>query len=1597
MASDEKSMSENAPACGVRLKRGHLSSASFNSRTGRSYMENILEMHPFEKKIAFDNSLHTCHLKMESSDVNISSPEIYEISVEDSINEFMKNERTPVLSPKGQVSELTADELAEDISKGGNLKSFPEQRSNFELDSSATFHMEGQKYEEVGGRSKPGASVDGFGSDDFETEEIPTTLHEEDCATDGKSTKLRVNRSRSDKLETERIPAVFHLVDRNDELLDGKLKPKVDTDSYMSVELEVEKTATTSHLVYQKDLLVDGESKKEANADGSRSDKFDVENIATTCYEVDEDTLVVDEAKKDGTVDVYNCDDFEVEKSSTILHPLDKEDEFVGGEGKRDGNALGYILVDFDVEKKHSTFDYDSRIQDVADGYRPHKFELEKVPSTINHLFRKGASVNDEIMEKVGTDGYRSDDASEMDNYMDALTTMESETETDTESRAKHELGVFNVVSHEMDSEINEERGLHGQCSDTHSIGGSSTMFGSNGSFKKERSSYSSDSLSNLADGQSPKGNGATSLNMSGNFQNSFRSKDAIARPMPDNSCFGPSVKSSYSTDADMKTEIFLAEVRDVSSELHTDNGDILKTKLLDCIAPIETGNEESDFYRKDLVSILIHPSPSASLNEGQLARSDLTEVSSTYVEDSTEEMNKDSDNDLQHVLEISGLKLQIREMPLTEFSESCPVKSLIGKIHDPPLHSLSNSSDFTDMTGGTKDNDVLEVLAIGGTTKCSSDYLQANEVLDPPSETVHDSTLELVPTGCMEDYTSAAENVRNRMLWGTKGNDVLEVLATGVTTECSSDYLESTEVCDPPTNAIHESTLGLVPTGYVEDCSSVAESVMNRKLDSSNSTTTSVEKRLCISTEQDQDPFDAFLDGKLPREKIESLSTTLELEEKDKPLPEGIHPNSLILMGNTSKVVDLPSLSVVSNALLHKLTNENHTESDALVSWCCLGATVCNDCSHESIGSPVDTSEDVNFPSVSVASNAPLHNLTNEDHAPSGCFLRATSSNDSSPEPSCSLEVSVNHIQLQDEYLSESASNLYELKINESPNHESQLESDAQKIHTVAHSENDEALPESTLLDSAESPAYLHHFAPLKGRQTQVQVMNDPEGQVSLSLSDQESELKSREDNQHSALKSDHSYPHEGAKPTDSLEGVELEAVNQNSVPAPHEEEAHCEYFDALIQKAGMDPQHDLQQPSEHEKQIDSHAVDTILINGFNTSSSPITISTSMDPEACIPLQLAPSLEISESPLSPYSSNVASTTSPIIPSFRMHAPDTTNQGSSEAEECTSLQPDHTRQSSELPSTSSSSCVPSISTPVAPSFGLFASESTHHGTLKPELSRSLTFPFPISNVAPTNLEDMPPLPPLPPLEWRMGKVRYASPTLGGEIEPSLDSISPLLTIKDVKSCHGSLPQEGGISWPSNPFAPLPTIEDEKPSNSLVQLPTVGGEKPSLALEEQILQPPSFSTPLSVAENENDHVMLTLEGTRQQPLGPFSQLQTEEDEKPQDNLHLGPQPNDPLIVGGEKPSLGLERETPQPPSSSMLLPVVEDDNSFNVMPTSVGVIKQPLNPFLQLQTVDDEKLEGNLHLGPNQPKDPLIEAIASHDRSMVWMFYYLGIS
>ncbi|KAI3447836.1 hypothetical protein Pfo_004501 [Paulownia fortunei] len=118
------------------------------------------------------------------------------------------------------------------------------------------------------------------------------------------------------------------------------------------------------------------------------------------------------------------------------------------------------------------------------------------IPSTLDEeTGEKDITVDGESKTEGSLTGYQSDEiASEIDNYVDAPSTMDSEMDTDSELRVKNDFTSSVIKSQPLISVENEEH-LHSQSSDSHSTGDLAISDEGNNLSKKEMSSFlSSDS-----------------------------------------------------------------------------------------------------------------------------------------------------------------------------------------------------------------------------------------------------------------------------------------------------------------------------------------------------------------------------------------------------------------------------------------------------------------------------------------------------------------------------------------------------------------------------------------------------------------------------------------------------------------------------------------------------------------------------------------------------------------------------------------------------------------------------------------------------------------------------------------------------------------------------------------------------------------------------------------------------------------------------------------------------------------------------------------------------------------------------------------------
>ncbi|PIA58100.1 hypothetical protein AQUCO_00500204v1 [Aquilegia coerulea] len=250
-----------------------------------------------------------------------------------------------------------------------------------------------------------------------------------------------------------------------------------------------------------------------------------------------------------------------------------------------------------------------------------------------------------------------------------------------------------------------------------------------------------------------------------------------------------------------------------------------------------------------------------------------------------------------------------------------------------------------------------------------------------------------------------------------------------------------------------------------------------------------------------------------------------------------------------------------------------------------------------------------------------------------------------------------------------------------------------------------------------------------------------------------------------------------------------------------------------------------------------------------------------------------------------------------------------------------------------------------------------------------------------------------PLPPLPPMLWRTGKLR--SPTSGGDTTLPSFSRSSLLSA-DTTDCMAqeSYPtSHSSFAHPTsdieNPQHDFQVIESELvqpnliPSSSLVpavEYPNIRRDpsldsttkllNPFLPLmdedlqhgssnsEEEVLQHISMNqiTPGSPTEDSNTrYVSLTSQEELEQSVDSLTPLNYREDDK------LRPQ------ISTTPPTMGNEKDGHE-------------------SQTLEGELKWQSNSSADVPTIDYGKPNGSIKSRIPRPRDPLIEAVASHDKS-----------
>ncbi|KAK2981784.1 hypothetical protein RJ640_010301 [Escallonia rubra] len=271
----------------------------------------------------------------------------------------------------------------------------------------------------------------------------------------------------------------------------------------------------------------------------------------------------------------------------------------------------------------------------------------------------------------------------------------------------------------------------------------------------------------------------------------------------------------------------------------------------------------------------------------------------------------------------------------------------------------------------------------------------------------------------------------------------------------------------------------------------------------------------------------------------------------------------------------------------------------------------------------------------------------------------------------------------------------------------------------------------------------------------------------------------------------------------------------------------------------------------------------------------------------------------------------------------------------------------------------------------------------------------------LPEVAPINLEEMPPLPPLPPVQWRIGKLQHASLTSERDaVQHDVSHFPPLFPSKvEEKPQTGHATVKLDIMQPSNPFSPLSPVKDDNTMHadqqsldSVVHLAPFSLQMPSLSSHgsnqdakltsggTQSMNP-SLLLPAMYSEMPH-HAFHVGEREDVQPtLNPFLLVTTSGDTA---SLHQIPPEASPDDKKLEQTSLISEAKAVNPPETSFPPTTIRDEQSHKVSLTSGGEIVWS-SGISSVPSADDGNPNGHRPIKLPRPRSPLIDAVAAHDK------------
>ncbi|XP_030927979.1 protein SCAR2 [Quercus lobata] len=1195
----------------------------------------------------------------------------------------------------------------------------------------------------------------------------------------------------------------------------------------------------------------------------------------------------------------------------------------------------------------------------------------------------KELAVDGDLRTEGSVDGYNSDDlASEIDKYMDALNTIESEIETENEYRPENDQGFFSVKKDGRDSDENEENlALQAQFSDSQSFGNSSVSDYGNGSFKNNRSSFSdSDTLSSLAEHTASGGDGVAKV---------FPSSETCAAESVD-------IPSSQLMDELEGTK---------SHDFSVPNG----TRIEEDKIP-DVGEASCSSCLTDSIPVLLPSDHGVHLSLDTLVGPEVEEVTS----DSIKIGSKLSDN--ENGTNLVDSSAVVSGVPSQDIHDICLVSSVESHldVEEPNVVSdaLLHSSDVSKPT-----------LEIERSNFSLNEALQAESVDEEYSENLADEKIA-------SPHSSSPKE--NQLHCSASPQEVCSDL---IPPTCSSDLIELDDIVSKADDALMVSGINSAPMVETQKTHNFEEQEFLDLMDDVPELKLASAEFVVPYSDKKSDIDGSREDG----EEIGTPTCSVEVVEDDVvplELPSD-DPNylchkddvNLDAVVNKPVITDEPvSAAAVTGAdgdlddVIKPVTTDESVSAAAITSA---------DGDLDDVIKPVITDESVSAAAVTSA-DGDLDDVTKlvitDESVSAAAVTGADGDLDDVIIPVITDESvsaaavtgadgdldDVTKLVITDESVSAAAVTGADGDLDDVIIPVITDESVSAAAVTIADGDLDDVtklvITDESVSAAAVSSAdgVLDDVIP-----TSPDLTCSPSGNhINL-----EESLSGFSDSNQKGLEFN-----EAASPECLTETMTQKEVNQLEV-APGDttlkllSSDHCNLrmFDDIHESSlGKETQNSLS-----DNDVTRAPTYLVLSNEQSESKSPpqsylfennegeVSSLTCYPPEPGVPLEKPLQFKADQAEVESLQEDEATSNSLKLQSEQLPSPSHIDQ-----ERC-----EQTQSSNHLQErcfdTPSESCAEHLPCQLSASEFLPQSASLEPDGTKQAMD-SLQYALPSFGLLPVaaqvNLEEMPPLPPLPPMQWRMGKAQNASLASDRDLVEASQHVFPPLQPFNYEKAQFGFPasKTGNLQLP-NPFLPITAVEDEnsqqvseqvegnlaQPIPFSFQLPTMDSEADSqhncLSLEgTQTLNP--FLTSPAIPNERPEYGFLALEGEKAlSSSNSFSPIPTIEYATPKHESESS-QEKQIKPLNQLEPEIGSEDKTLQPSLQNYSEGVRQNPFETSIPPPTIGA-EQPQQALLtsdgeitQVPGTEEGKPNGNPAIKIPRPRSPLIDAVAAHDKS-----------